>query len=43
MLGEARQYSLLRYGSMIDGKYIGDFAPLIVMHETKQEEVKELN
>jgi len=42
-LGESRQYSLVSYGKDLDSKYIGDFAPVIVMHETKQAEVKELN
>ena len=30
-------------GESDGGKYLGDFAPVLIMHETKQEEVKELN
>jgi hypothetical protein len=42
VLGESRQFGLISYGRQ-DGKYIGDLVPIMVMHQTKQDEVKELN
>lgn len=33
---------MISYGRQ-DGKYIGDLVPIMVMHQTKQDEVKELN
>lgn len=39
---EYRQFSVLSYwGSEIDGKYIGDFSPIMVMQEDRKDEVEE--
>ena len=37
-----RQFTLISYGDRGPG-YIGDYAPVIVMHKDKKEEVKEQN
>lgn len=41
-LGDARQFVVVGFGNN-DGKYLGDLVPVMVMHETKQQEVKQLN
>ena len=38
-MGIDQQFSLIQYGEQVPG-YIGDYSPLIVMHETKKTTVK---